>query len=398
MKITKKKTTPNPKRKICFVITNFIHYSRNMLVLAELNKRKDVELHVVVGGSALLSKYASKYAQVKSLLHADGIKNIHEVYFNLEGDSAVVKAKTAGLGIVEFANLFGEILPDVVIVRGDRFEVLAAAAAAAYMNITVAHIEGGDVSGTLDESVRHAITKLSHIHFATNEPAKKRIISMGENKKYVFNFGSPDIEVVQKMSKNGDSIDLNDTGSGAPFDIQSDFIVVLYHPVTTEYAKLPEQTKKVLKAIYELGVPTIWFWPNVDIGAEEISHELRIFNNEVKDHKIRFMRYLPPKKFISLLNKSKCLVGNSSAGIKECSYLGVPVVNIGSRQKNRLRGANVLDVQYHIASIKDAIMSQIGKGRFESSDMYFVKDTAQNIAKTVATIPLYVQKKYHEKE
>jgi UDP-hydrolysing UDP-N-acetyl-D-glucosamine 2-epimerase len=397
MKTTKKKITPKPKRKICFVITNFIHYSRNMLILAELKKRKDVELHVVVGGSALLSKYASKFAQVRSLLQADGIKNIHEVFFNLEGDSAVVKAKTAGLGIVEFANLFGEIRPDVVIVRGDRFEVLAAAAAAAYMNISVAHIEGGDVSGTLDESVRHAITKLSHIHFATNDPAKQRIIAMGENKKYVFNFGSPDIEVVHKIGKNGDSIDLNDTGSGAPFDVDKEFIVVLYHPVTTEYAKLPEQTKKVLKAIYELGVPTIWFWPNVDIGAEEISHELRIFNNEVKDHKIRFMRYLPPKKFLSLLNKSKCLVGNSSAGIKECSYLGVPVVNIGSRQKNRLRGANVLDVQYHTSAIKDAITVQIAQGRFESSDIYFAKDTAKNIAETVATVPLYVQKKYHEK-
>ncbi len=397
MKIIKNKNPQTPKRKICFVITSFIHYSRNMLVLNELNKRKDVELHVVVGGSALISKYTSRYAQVKSLLQADGVNNVHEVFFNLEGDSAVVKAKTAGLGIVEFANLFSEIMPDVVIVRGDRFEVLAAATAAAYMNITVAHIEGGDVSGTLDESVRHAITKLSHIHFATNEPAKNRIISMGENKKYVFNFGSPDIEVVQKISKD-DSIDLNDTGSGAPFDVNAEFIVVLYHPVATEYTKLSEQTRKVLKAVYELGVPTIWFWPNVDIGAEEISHELRIFNNEVKDHKIRFMRYLPPKKFISLLNKSKCLVGNSSAGIKECSYLGVPVVNIGSRQKNRMRSANVLDVQYHTSSIKDAIAIQIGKRRFKSSDMYFVKDTAKKIAKTVAAIPLYVQKKYHDQK
>ncbi len=385
------------KRKICFVITNFIHYSRNMLILNELKKRKDVELHVAVGGSALLPKYSSRYAHIKELLQADGIKNVHEVFFNLEGDTTVVRAKTAGLGIVEFANLFGELMPDVVVVRGDRFEVLSATAAAAYMNITVAHIEGGDVSGTLDESVRHAITKLSHIHFVTNEPARKRVIAMGENKKYVFNFGSPDIEVVHKISGAGKMIDLNETGSGASFDHSGEFLIVLYHPVSTEFDTLPEQTKQVLKAVYELHIPTIWFWPNVDIGAEEISHELRVFNNEVKDHKIRFMRYLPPKKFISLLNNARCLIGNSSAGIKECSYLGVPVVNIGSRQRNRLRGANVVDVKYDSSAIKRAISLQVSKGRYEPSHVYFLKDTSKNIAATLATIPLYIQKKFHEK-
>ena len=364
----------------------------------ELNKRKDVELSVVIGGSALLSKYVSKFANVKELLSKDGIKNVHEVFFNLDGDNMVVKAKTVGLGIVEFSNFFNDIKPDVVVVRGDRFEVLAAVVAASYLNIPVAHIEGGDISGTLDESIRHSITKLAHIHFATNEPARQRILSMGEHDKYVFNFGSPDVEVVHKISKESNGIDLNETGSGAPFDFNKDYLMVMYHPVNTELNKLSEQTNKLLQAIYELNFPTIWFWPNADIGAEEISHEIRIFNNEVKDHKIRFMRYLPPKKFISLLNKTRCLIGNSSAGIKECSYLGVPVVNIGSRQNNRLRAKNILDVEHDIEAIQKAVTMQISKGRYEPSNLYFRKNTGKNIASTLAKIPLYSQKIFHDRK
>lgn len=369
-----------------------------MLVLKELNKRKDVELSIALGGSALLSKYVSKYADIKKLLKADGIKDIHEVFFNLEGDTAVVKAKTAGLGVVEFSNFFNDIKPDLVVVRGDRFEVLSVAIAASYMNITVAHIEGGDISGGLDESVRHAITKLSHIHFSTNEPAKKRILSMGENNKYVFNFGSPDVEVVQKVSrkKMANGVNLQKTGIGAFLDPHKDYIMVMYHPVNTEIGKMAKNTRELLRAIYELDIPTIWFWPNVDTGSEEISHKLRVFNNEVGDHKIRFMRYLPPKKFISLLHQARCFIGNSSAGVKECSYLGVPVVNIGSRQNHRLRAKNIIDVGHDSDRIKKAVALQLKKGRYEPSQLYFKKNTGQNIASTLAKIPLYVQKKFYD--
>src|SRR3989344_1222343 len=157
------------KRKICFIITSFIHYSRNLLILDELKKRSDVDLHIIIGGTALLSKYSSKLAQVKEILIADGFKNLYEVYFNLEGDNTTIKAKTTGLGIVEFSSLFNNIKPDLVMVRGDRFEMLAGATAAAFMNIPIAHIEGGDTSGTIDESVRHAISKLSNLHFVTND-------------------------------------------------------------------------------------------------------------------------------------------------------------------------------------------------------------------------------------
>src|SRR3989344_6929592 len=196
--------TTTKKRKICFVITSFIHYSRGLFILEELKHRRDVELHVVISGTALLAKYSSKYAYVKDILVREGYKNIHELYFDLEGDLHVVKAKTVGIGVIEFSTFFSQLRPDIVVVRGDRFEVLAAAIAAAYLHIPIAHIEGGDVTGTIDESVRHAITKLSHIHLTTNEASRRRVIQMGERPQAVFNVGSLDIELASFLNKKLD--------------------------------------------------------------------------------------------------------------------------------------------------------------------------------------------------
>lgn len=382
------------KRKICFVITSFIHYARNFLILEELRKRSNVDLHIIIGGAALLSKYSSNYAHVKEILELEGFRNIYEIHFNLEGDSRVVKAKTAGLGIIEFSLLFNNIQPDIVVVRGDRFEVLSAATAASYMNIPIAHIEGGDLSGTLDESVRHSITKLSHIHFPTNESAKKRILKMGERKEYVFNFGSPDVEVAQKIANKNHKLNLSKTGSGAEINPNEDFLMVMYHPVNSELDELRTKTRKLLEIIHEINIPTIWFWPNFDAGAEEISHEIRHFKDNIPGHKIRFMRYLPPKEFLTLLKKTKCLIGNSSAGMKESSYLGTPVVNIGSRQNNRLRAGNVIDVEENSTQLRKAIKKQIKNGHYKSSHLYSANNTSKNIAETLATINLYTQKNF----
>jgi len=383
------------KRKICFIITSFIHYSRNLLVIEELNKRNDVDLHVVVSGSALLSKYSAHNAYVIDMLRKDGIKNIYEIYFNLEGDKPVVKAKTAGLGVIEFSAFFNQINPDILVVRGDRFEVLAAVTAASLMNISIAHIEGGDVTGTIDESIRHVITKFAHIHFATNNDAKKRIIRMGEKSRYVFNFGSPDIEVVKQLGKNKKFSMISETGSGALINPNEQYIMVSYHPVTSELERLVEYTDILLGAVHELGVPVFWFWPNFDAGSEEkISQRLRVFNDKVQDHNIRFMRYLPPQQYLSILKHAGCLIGNSSAGIKECSYLGVPAVNIGSRQQKRLQGENVVNVGHNKRAIQKAIREQLAAGHFKSSQLYSQPNTSKNIARTLATVPLYVQKAF----
>lgn len=391
---------PYIMRKICFVITSFIHYSRNLLILEELNRRDDVELHVALGGTALLPKYTSKYAHVRDMLLSDKIERIHELYFTLEGDNRAVKAKTTGLGIVEFGTLFNASKPDLVVVRGDRFEVLAAAVAASYMNIPVAHIEGGDISGTLDESVRHAITKLSHVHIATNKDAEQRLVRLGEDPKNIFNFGSPDVEVANVFgNERDDGVDFAQTGSGMPIALDEAFLMVMYHPVwqdSIEEGRLARQTQILLDAVQASGLPAIWFWPNADVGGEEISHTLRIFRDTSKKHRIRFMRYLPPRSFVKLLGKTRVLVGNSSAGIKESSFLGIPVVNVGSRQGKRLRAENVVDVDYDHEAIVEAIRRQSDVGRFAPSHLYHGDGTGRHIAGTLATVPLSVEKIFYE--
>lgn len=376
------------KRKICFVITSRIHYGRSKLILIELKKRPDVELMIVVAASALLEMYGN----VLEDLARDGFMVNDKIVMTLEGGNTVAMAKTAGVGIMEFTTAFDNLRPDVVVVRGDRYEVLSATVAASYLNIPVAHIEGGDVSGTIDESVRHAVTKLAHIHFPTNEQSRRRIIRMGENPKYVFNVGSPDIEFVARNRFRVSEDLVNRLGVGDVIDLDRPFLLVMQHPVTSEVGKNREHIEATLHAVHELGIPAICFWPNADAGTDEVSKGIRVFREIEKPHHLRFLKYLPPEQFIGLLKRAACLVGNSSAGVKECSYLGVPAVNIGTRQHGRMRAGNILDVNYDKTAIKQAIKKQLAHGLYAPSNIYYKSGTSRLIAKTLATIKLYSQK------
>jgi UDP-hydrolysing UDP-N-acetyl-D-glucosamine 2-epimerase len=385
-------------RHVCFVITSFVHYSRNLLILRELRKRKDVKLSILVGGSALINKYTSSYGSTLELLARDGFKRVHPAHFTLEGDSVAVKTKTAGLGIIECASAFGMLRPDLVMVRGDRFEVLSAVVAAAYMGIPVAHIEAGDTSGTIDESVRHAITKLSQVHFTTHQDATRRVRAMGEDPAFVFEVGSPDAEVATALARRPPRrFDINHTGSGAEVDLTQPYVMVRFHPVwseTQEQMKL--QTQLLLEAVHRQGLQALWFWPNDDSGAEAIAHTLRIFNDRVPDHRIRFLRDLPPAMFISLLALARCLIGNSSAGVKECSVLGIPVVDVGGRQGARKRATNVTVVPATARALRLAITRQARAPHYPRSDLSTRRGTARTIARIAATVPLYTQKSFHD--
>lgn len=382
---------PN-KRKICFIITSKIHYGRSKLILKELKNRDDVELQIVIGASAILRNYGD----VVAMLEKDGFICNARITMTLEGGNAVAMAKTTGIGISEFTTVFDNLKPDIVMVRGDRYEVMAAVIAAAYLNITVAHIEGGDLSGTIDESVRHAITKLSHIHFSTNDDSFKRILRMGEDPRYVFNFGCPELEFAAKNTYVITNEFINSIGAGDTIDINKPFLMVMQHPVTTEVGRNRKNIEETLRAVMDSGRPTLWFWPNVDAGTDEISKGIRVFRERYQPQNMRFVRSVPPEEFIGLLKLTACLVGNSSAGLKECSLLGTPAVNIGTRQHKRLRAHNVLDVGYNSEEIRRGIERQLENGRHEPSSIYYKEGTTQKISEILATIDLYSQKSFHE--
>ena len=380
------------KRKICVVLTNRVHYARQKDLIFRLRRDKRVELQLVIGGSIVVPKYGDRiYREIR-----DNNFPICEVLHTVvEGGNNIAMAKTAGLALLEFTTTFGRLSPDVVLIRGDRFEMLAAAIAAAYLNIPVAHIEGGDLSGTIDESVRHAITKLAHIHFTTHEEAKDRVVRMGEDPDYVFNFGSPDAEFARLVKKKPKKEAVSKTATGADFDSSEQYILVMYHPVTTESDNY-EHAKLLLETVSSLKEQVLWFWPNMDAGTDDVSKAIRMFREHKKGHRLTFIKELPPEDFISLMKYSSCVVGNSSSGIKETSVLGVPAVDIGSRQQNRLRSKNVLKARFSRKDIIAKIEKQIAHGPYEPSDIYYRKDTSRNIADTLVKIKLYVQKKFND--
>ena len=374
------------KRKICFPITSRAYYGRSQLLIKKLHARPDVDLKLMLGGSILLDKYSKHIA---ADIAAGGF-DIEASLFNvIEGGNHVAMAKTACLTGLEFSNSLYTASPDVVVICGDRFEQLAIAMAAAYLNITIAHIEGGDVTGSIDESVRHAITKLAHLHFVTNDDAHRRVLAMGENPAYVFNTGSLDVELAAHVSTTITNEQVNALGVGHDVDIEQPFLMVVQHPVTTE-ASNRAHLETTLKVVSSFELPTIWFWPNPDAGTGEMADSLRYMREEhpeLTSH-MRFITNVPAN--------AACLVGNSSAGIKECSFLGTPVVNIGARQQGRLSAEHVTHVGYDAADIAAGIAAQLAHGRYGPSHIYFKANTSETMVDLLATTRLYTQKRFHD--
>jgi UDP-hydrolysing UDP-N-acetyl-D-glucosamine 2-epimerase len=391
---TTKKVPRTGKRRICFPITSRAYYGRSQLLIKKLHAHPEIELELMLGGSILLDKYARHVADD---IEAGGF-NISTTLFNvIEGGNHVAMAKTACLTALEFTNGFHAADPDIVVICGDRFEQLAIAMAAAYLNKTIAHIEGGDVSGSIDESVRHAITKLSHLHFVTNDDAKRRVLAMGEDPRYVFNTGSLDVELAAGIDASITAERLNSYGVGHDIDVAKPFLLIIQHPVTTERDNRAH-IEQTLRAVTDVGMPAIWIWPNPDAGTGEIADRLRHFREHAGPaaDRMRFITDVPVDEFVALLKIAACLVGNSSAGIKECSYLGTPVVNIGARQQGRLHAENVVHAGYDAGEIADAVGRQIAHGRYPSSNVYFRPGASQRIVDALCTVELYTQKRFHE--
>ena len=382
------------KRKICFPITSRAYYGRSQLLIRKLHAHPDVELKLMLGGSILLDKYSR---HVAADIEAGGFDIAASLFNVIEGGNHVAMAKTACLTALEFTNGLYSLDPDVVVICGDRFEQLAIAMAAAYLNITIAHIEGGDVTGSIDESVRHAITKLAHLHFVTNADAERRVRAMGEDPKYVFNTGSLDVELAAGVDTTITSEQVNSFGVGSRIDVGQPFLMVVQHPVTTETDNRGH-LETTLRAVASLDMPVIWFWPNPDAGTGEMADALRHMREVHPDltARMHFITNVAAEQFVALLAHAACLVGNSSAGIKECSFLGTPVVNIGGRQQGRLSSEHVAHVGYNATDIAAAVRAQLAHGRYPASHIYYRPAASQAIADVLATSELYTQKTFFE--
>jgi UDP-hydrolysing UDP-N-acetyl-D-glucosamine 2-epimerase len=379
------------KRKICVVITARPSYSRIKTALKAIQSHPNLELQLVIAASALLDRYGSAV----NFIEQDGFKITAKVFNVLEGENPTAAAKTTGIGILELSTVFDNLAPDIVVTVADRFETMATAIAASYMNIPLAHVQGGEVTGNIDEKVRHAITKLSDLHMVASPKAYERVVKMGEDERKVHLTGCPSIDLADEILKNS-SLDFDPfekyKGAGKGVSISNGYIVVMQHPVTTEYSQSRQHIEETLDAVSEMYMPVLWFWPNVDAGADGTSKGIREFRELRDTSNFHFFKNMEPNDFLKLLKNAKCLVGNSSVGIRECAYLGIPVINIGGRQAGRERGRNVIDVGYNKEAIKEAITKQIEHGHYDSDKIYGNATAGKQIANLLANETLTIEK------
>ncbi len=372
------------KKNVCVVITARPSYSRIKSALVALKKYKHINLQIVVAASALLDNYGKVVDEIEK----DGFEISAKVYNVVSGENLNVTAKTTGLGIIELSTVFDNIKPDIVITIADRFETMATAITAAYKNIPLVHVQGGEVTGNIDEKVRHAITKLADIHLVSTDLARERVIKMGENPDMVYVTGCPSIDIAAKIQGGYEALKFDPVikynGVGKVMNNRDEYVVVMLHPLTTEIDKAKEQTECVLETVEQFGKQIYWFWPNVDAGSDAVSRAIRIHRENTADSHIYFFKNMSPEDFLVLLMGSQCIIGNSSVAIRECSYLGVPAINIGNRQQGRERGKNVIDVSFEPEEIKTAYKRSINAGNHQSDNLYGDGKAGERIAKIIA--------------
>ena len=380
-------------RKVCVVVGSRANYGSIKSVMRALQAHPEVHLQIIVAASALLGRFGS----VVDVIERDGFTPDARVNMIVEGETPVTMAKSTGLGLLELPTLFELLEPDVVVTVGDRFETMATAVAGAYMNIPLAHTMGGEVTGTIDESIRHAITKLAHIHFPANQGAADRIIRLGEDPQAVHVVGCPRIDLVSEIvSSGGAELDaewLDREGVGGHISTDKPFLLVSQHPITTEYGQGEDQIGETLMALHQLRMPTVMLWPNIDAGSEDVSRGMRKFREDHRPEYIRFYKNFPVETYLRLMKSAACLVGNSSSSIREGAFMGTPAVNIGSRQDGRERGSNVMDVVHTRAAIVDAIRHQVEHGPYAPEHIYGDGQAGERIADVLSTTSLHVQKR-----
>jgi UDP-hydrolysing UDP-N-acetyl-D-glucosamine 2-epimerase len=378
-------------KRVCVVIGSRANYSSIKSAMRAIKAHPALELQLVLGASALLDRYGS----VQDVIERDGFEPDERVFMLIEGETPATMAKSTGLGLLELPTAFDRLRPDFVITVGDRFETMATALAATYMNIPLAHTMGGEVSGNIDESIRHAVTKFANVHFPACTDAAQRIVRMGEPPETVHTVGCPRMDLVAEvLAANEDDLsEVFAEGVGGCFDLNEPFLIVSQHPVTTEYGSGEEQIRETLAAVQEIDLPAVVLWPNADAGAEDVARGMRKFREHEDDSRMHFFKNLSTGDYIRLMAKTACIVGNSSSAIREGSFIGTPAVNIGTRQEGRERGSNIVDVEHDGRRIAEAIRTQVEHGPYEPEPIYGDGHAGERIADILSRTEIDIHKR-----
>lgn len=373
------------KRKVCIVVASRANYARVKYVMKAVQQSDTLELQLIVGASALLYKFG----RVVDVIREDGFEPDYQIHYLVEGENLTTQAKSTGMGIIELSTAFEILRPDVVVTVADRFETMATAIAASYLNIPLAHIQGGEVSGNIDDSVRHAITKLAHIHYPSTEKSADRVRRMGEEPWRVHWSGCPAMDVLANIDLRMQPKEYFETrGTGTVFDPEQPYVLVLQHPVTTSFGQGAEQITETLYGLRDLPITKLVLWPNPDAGSDDVAKAIREFQNSHTDLPFSYHINFSPEIFAAMLANASCLVGNSSSFIREGSYLGTPAVVIGDRQQGREHGGNVLFAGYDRLEIHKQVLAQIEHGPYPSEHLFGDGKAGEIIARHLETVKL----------
>ena len=325
-------------KKVLYVTGTRADYGLMHNTLKLLHNEDDIQLDIVATGMHLMDEFGYSIDEIKKYNF-----NLHIVNQTFQKDDERSMANFIGNLITDLTDVFVELKPDIVLLLGDRGEMLAGAIVASYLKIPIVHIHGGDVSSTVDDSARHAITKLANIHFPATEKSASRIKQMGENPDNVFVVGAPGLDSIISVKDNIDEEYLKNK-----YKIQKDFILVLQHPVSLEIEDSSSQISKTLDAVTSTDYQVIVVYPNADAGG-------RAMIEKINEYDVDAYKNIPHEDFIGLLGLASILIGNSSSGIIESSSFKLPVINIGTRQQGREKANNVVDVNYDYDEILEAI-------------------------------------------
>ena len=315
--------------------------------MEEIRSDPSLELQVVATGMHMSTEFGLTYRAIEK----DGFQISRKVDMLLASDSEQSIIKSVGTGLISFSDVFESMKPEIVVVLGDRFELLSVVIAAYLHRIPIAHIHGGETTeGAVDEAVRHSITKMASIHFAATEEYRKRIIQMGESPNRVFNFGAPGLDAIYKEELLGKS----ELQERLGFDMTGPVAIVTYHPVTLENSTAEIQIDNLLEAVKQSGIKGIFTKANADAQGRVINRKAQDFC-ETAPAQYKFFDSLGQLAYLSCLKHLDMMIGNSSSGLVEAPSFGLPVVNVGDRQRGRARAENVIDVDYSVGDIVEGI-------------------------------------------